>query len=464
MERLKSMWIETFGDSKEYVNLIADCFYDERYVKTYRDKNNEIISMLWSVPYEFIGKDFEKNIDIKLKGLYLCGLATNKKNRGMGIMKRLIEDIETYAFNAGFDFTFLIPADEGLRGYYNRLGYVSMPGKRIYKLKYNWHINRYINNNIDRLNKLKIFEENKDIYKIQASNIWEYKLNELKLNGDDFRIIHEKIKFNNIELINQNIESNESRSTLKLQKEIELLCGIYGLNRKTQESAYPYRIDHSFYEIIIAVHEINISGGKLLLLIDNSDNVTAFGFCYYDELGKTIDIRHVGYKNKESLAILLTKLKTEVWKQANAVKIVTSIGAEEPTIEKLNEYQLGLDDNNLVKLFENFPVTTTIEEYGMMKWLNRDEKTENSHRDIERESLAKSQEVEERDRKIIYKVNTDKLRQTDIDNEGIRTIKKHIKRYKDIEIFDGSEVQKNQMLSERLNLGNQCLNLSLMLD
>lgn len=115
---LKKLWKETFHDTDEYINLIFDTYYDESLVE-YEESNSQIVAGLLGVPYEF------GNADNKLRGLYLCGLATNSQFRSRGIMTRLLSRINAKAAEAGYAFTFLIPADPGLRKYYHDREYVN---------------------------------------------------------------------------------------------------------------------------------------------------------------------------------------------------------------------------------------------------------------------------------------------------------------------------------------------------
>jgi hypothetical protein len=116
-KQLMQLWKQTFGDSDEYISLFFDNYYNIDYIEYEEDCGN-VISALFSVPYSF-------NTGIyKLKGLYLCGLSTAKYMRNKGVMSRLIERINLRAKSKGYDFTFLIPANEYLRRYYKNRGYV----------------------------------------------------------------------------------------------------------------------------------------------------------------------------------------------------------------------------------------------------------------------------------------------------------------------------------------------------
>ena len=99
--KLTGLWKDTFHDSDEYIRLWFDKYYDPQWTE-YEQVGNEIVSMLFGVPYEFGGSEG------KIRGLYLCGLATNAKYRGQGLMSKLLDRINDKAREAGFAFTFLI--------------------------------------------------------------------------------------------------------------------------------------------------------------------------------------------------------------------------------------------------------------------------------------------------------------------------------------------------------------------
>lgn len=120
-KQMMSLWMRNFGDSKEYVSLVFDHYFNPENI-AFREDNNNIVSALLGVPYEFkpvTGKG------LVLRGLYLCGLSTEKNYRGRGLMTSLLEEINDKAARNGFDFTFLIPSNEGIRRYYKDRGYAN---------------------------------------------------------------------------------------------------------------------------------------------------------------------------------------------------------------------------------------------------------------------------------------------------------------------------------------------------
>lgn len=116
--KFKALWKDTFRDSDAYVSLVFDSYFNPDLV-AYEEMSGDIVAALLGVPYEF------GNADRRIRGLYLCGLATKPQFRSRGIMTRLLASINEKAARLGYAFTFLIPADKGLRKYYHDRDYVN---------------------------------------------------------------------------------------------------------------------------------------------------------------------------------------------------------------------------------------------------------------------------------------------------------------------------------------------------
>lgn len=113
---MMDLWMKTFQDSKDYVNLVFNTYYNPKYVRTVFEGDRLVASLL-GVEYKFAFREHS------LKALYLCGLATHPDFRNKGLMTGLMQDIEEEARKDGFAFTFLIPADKRLHEYYRERGY-----------------------------------------------------------------------------------------------------------------------------------------------------------------------------------------------------------------------------------------------------------------------------------------------------------------------------------------------------
>lgn len=116
-EDYMKLWKEIFHDSDDYVDLIFGQYFDSE-LSAARYEDGRLVAALMGVPYEFKSSDGPT-----LKGIYLCGLATVPDKRREGLMSSLIEEINGKAAAQGFDFSFLVPAGEGVREYYRNRGY-----------------------------------------------------------------------------------------------------------------------------------------------------------------------------------------------------------------------------------------------------------------------------------------------------------------------------------------------------
>ncbi|MDE7413588.1 MAG: GNAT family N-acetyltransferase [Muribaculaceae bacterium] len=116
-QQMKELWKANFHDSDEYIDLVFDAYFDPEYIE-YEEKDGRVIASVLAIPYTF-GND-----NYTINSLYLCGLSTYNKYRGMGIMTGLMQRIEERMYRKGYAFLFLIPASGGLRRYYNDRGYI----------------------------------------------------------------------------------------------------------------------------------------------------------------------------------------------------------------------------------------------------------------------------------------------------------------------------------------------------
>lgn len=161
LEGLKNLWIETFGDSREYIDLLYDTYIDDALIGVAMADNDsmdstetahnegDIIGALTAIPYRFKEEPIKEreeetycagdiltlrepsgrenapaNRDI-IRGWYLCGLATIPNLRGRNIMGNLMRMSEEAIKKMGDRLLFLIPADDRLALYYERKGFVA---------------------------------------------------------------------------------------------------------------------------------------------------------------------------------------------------------------------------------------------------------------------------------------------------------------------------------------------------
>lgn len=113
---MKKLWKDTFHDSSTYVNRIFDNWLNPEFSLYRKNRDGKLLSMLCAHDFVFTGG---------FKGIYLHGLATLPEARGNGLMTSLLKETVINGRNKGFDFLFLIPASDGLRSWYESLGFIN---------------------------------------------------------------------------------------------------------------------------------------------------------------------------------------------------------------------------------------------------------------------------------------------------------------------------------------------------
>lgn len=200
---VKQLWIDIFGDSRHYVDMVVDHYFDPEYCKCVWE-GEKLIAMAMAIPYNFIPIDADRNKTHKTafkKGLYLCGLSTLPEYRKRGIMASLMKEIEELALTDGFDFTFLIPADDRLRDYYRNKGYYNSNSICDIRIVAN-----DTSDNYDDLKITKYHEVSSELIKNKFSSISDKctDTHQLKNDSDDVLIISN----NNLEFKEKIFQSN----------------------------------------------------------------------------------------------------------------------------------------------------------------------------------------------------------------------------------------------------------------
>ena len=130
---MMELWKYTFHDSFRYIKLVFDTYFKPDNVFYVYD-GEKLIAALLGVEYDFQILD-ECNQVKTFKGMYLCGLATHPAYRKRGVMTELMKEAEVSAKVRGFDISFLIPASDHLREYYQKKGYITTSYKLSQTLK-----------------------------------------------------------------------------------------------------------------------------------------------------------------------------------------------------------------------------------------------------------------------------------------------------------------------------------------
>ena len=111
---LKRLWKEAFGDTDEFIDgFFSLGFSPDRSLALYCE--DEIASVIYWFDCEFKNK----------KVAYVYGVATRKCERGKGYSTLLMKRAHEILYEDGYVGVILVPADEGLFRFYERIGYLN---------------------------------------------------------------------------------------------------------------------------------------------------------------------------------------------------------------------------------------------------------------------------------------------------------------------------------------------------
>lgn len=238
--RMSQLWKNTFHDSDSYISLVFDNYFDPKFAE-FEEDNGEVIAGLIGIPYEF------GNAESKLKGLYLCGLATHPHYRSRGIMTQMLNRINRKAKENGFAFTFLIPSDEGLRKYYRDRDYVNA----FYRV-------------VDNYTSLHNFELEYD------SVLAEQKEKVAALKKRYFESLSSGF-------IDDSSLGNK-----------EIITEIIRLINDIENAQVDLQLYHSVKDIELLIKENAISGGRVYYVVKTSGQVSAVAFTTKSDYGINI--------------------------------------------------------------------------------------------------------------------------------------------------------------------------------
>ncbi len=116
---IKRLWQDTFGDTKEFVDMYFDRVYTDADAMTL-EVDGRLVSSLLLQPYllRFHGEN--------LLVAYVSGAATRRQSRGKGYMSQLMLDALQSARNRGAVGVALIPANMHLYDYYARMDFATV--------------------------------------------------------------------------------------------------------------------------------------------------------------------------------------------------------------------------------------------------------------------------------------------------------------------------------------------------
>ncbi len=243
---MMGLWKNTFHDSDEYINLVFDTYFNPELME-YEERDGSIVSAMMAVPYRF------GNGNNQLKGLYLCGLATNPEYRRKGIMSRMIERFAARMKNSEYSFLFLIPADTGLQRYYKDHGFVNA----FYRIKEHY----------TAVHDFNLEQEN-------ALNVEDERVSKIKRRYCE-RIVCKKI----------------SNDTTPPEDEI---CRLISYLQECEHSGSGLGILHSGKDLSVAIKECVISGGCVYYCLNYENRITGVAFTATGEQAVTVYLLTAG--------------------------------------------------------------------------------------------------------------------------------------------------------------------------
>lgn len=319
---IKELWENTFHNSGEFIDEFFNTYFNEKYV-AYKERSGKIVSALLGIPYTFgYGQQ-------KLKGLYLCKLATEEKFRHQGLMSELLEEINERVAEE-FDFTFLIPASDLNADYYRRRGYFNS----FFKLE-------------ERFTSIHDFKNDFMV----------------SLSESDERIF--QLKMNLFEQLSVDYLDNGSR-----QENEEIISFILQQEKKPDSST---SICHTHQDLEFILNERATNGYHIFVSKDTENKITGLAFVKKEEDIKRLTIPAIYVDDTCSYYVLLFHIKRYfheysmsvfVTSENNSLSALTDevYGAENPE---------GGDLDLLFGLLETqFDFTKLMEPFGMVKLLN----------------------------------------------------------------------------------------------
>lgn len=112
----KDLWKLIFNDSDEFINLYFSKIYKPE-INVTCQINHHVVGALQRIPYILWYNSSE------IPSAYISGVCTHPDFRKQDIGTNLMKQAHRQMYDAGIVFAFLIPAEEWLYGWYNKLGY-----------------------------------------------------------------------------------------------------------------------------------------------------------------------------------------------------------------------------------------------------------------------------------------------------------------------------------------------------
>ena len=112
VSQLVQLWKEVFGEYNGFWELFRDTAFQPDHCRCITENDQAVAGLYWF--------DCSCGQD---KIAYIYAVVTDPRCRGRGLCRMLMEDVHTLLKNLGYASVMLVPADEGLRQMYRKMGY-----------------------------------------------------------------------------------------------------------------------------------------------------------------------------------------------------------------------------------------------------------------------------------------------------------------------------------------------------
>lgn len=420
--KMMKLWKDTFHDSDSYISLIFEEYFNIDYVE-YHEENGQLVSALIGIPYEFgcAGNT--------IKGLYLCGLATKEEYRHKGIMNGLINRINDKARAKGIVLSFLIPASDMLRIYYQGKGYVN--------------------------GMYRVEERYTDIHDFHKDCI-------LTINREEDRIRTHRLKiFENLSV--KSIDGNDEIFNSKIAQ--------YIYSKERNNSTY-ISLLHTLKDIEITIKENMISGGEIIVALSSENEINGVAYLTFDERRRIV-IPKIYYDDQCSYYKLLDKAKKMHIESPMSVWRYPEETDRHALWSKI--YGAGNPDGGMLGgaygIAERvYDVSMHALPYGMVKILNYTEILKflaEYRNDVKFSILIK--EATNSQNGVLYKIEYGKLSQTNVKDSEADTKRMLSHNITVLTTQDMSELlfrkkDGNSLIMEAFGIPRLAINMSLLLD
>ena len=110
--QILKLWKAVFGEYDGFWELFLDTAFQPDHCRCITEEGSVIAGLYW---FDCAcGQD---------KIAYIYAVVTDPNHRGKGLCRKLMTDVHGLLKEQGYDSVLLVPADEGLRGMYRKMGY-----------------------------------------------------------------------------------------------------------------------------------------------------------------------------------------------------------------------------------------------------------------------------------------------------------------------------------------------------